>query len=309
MALAELTGARRDVIWLLGPFFVLVVGGALIARRNLRLGRTDRRGAMRLAALVFACSMISWAFGASHVTSDSELALLLEGASLALFFAGACWLFYVALEPLIRRRWPDSLIAWTRLLSGRLSDPLVGRVLLAGALLGVFEAISGEVLALARRAIEAAPPIPPFPWDPTLRGPRAVASHLFNPAVPMFFAIAAALLFFLLRAVLRREWLAAAAFVLIQTLPYFLIGGPISGAFGLIVAAAEIFVFLRFGLLAWVFSNYFFHFLEFPLTTDSSAWYAGTSLFLLLVLAALALCGFRIALAGRPLFSGMPLDD
>ena len=305
----ELTGVRRDVVWFLGPFFAILAGGALIARRNLRLGRSDRRGAMRLAAFVFACSMISWAFGASHVASDSELALLLVGASLALFFAGACWLFYVALEPLIRRRWPDSLIAWTRLLSGRLSDPLVGRVLLAGALLGVFEAISGEALVLARRAIEAIPPIPPFPWDPTLRGPRAVASHLFNPAVPMFFALAAALLFFLLRAILRKEWLAAAVFVLIQAAPFFLTGGLISGAFGLVVAAAEIFVFLRFGLLAWVFANYFGHFLEFPLTTDSSAWYAGTSLFLLLVLAALAIYGFRVALAGRPLFSGMRLED
>jgi len=120
-------GARRSVaIWLLAcaalVYGILVVGGALIARRNLRLGRSDRRGAMRLAVFVFACSMISWAFGASHVASDSEFALLLVGASLALFFAGVCWLLYVALEPLIRRRWPDSLIAWTRLLSGRLSE-------------------------------------------------------------------------------------------------------------------------------------------------------------------------------------------
>ena len=125
----------------------------------------------------------------------------------------------------------------------------------------------------------------------------------------MFFALAAALLFFLLRAVLRKEWLAAAVFVLIQALPSFLAGGLISGAFVLVIAAAEIFVFLRFGLLSWVFSNYFGHCLEFPLTTDASAWYAGTSLFVLLVLAALAVYGFRIALAGRPLFSGARLDD
>src|SRR5439155_24195161 len=123
----------------------------------------------------------------------------------------------------------------TRLLSGRLSDPLVGRVLLAGALLGVFAAISGEVLELARRAFEATPPIPPFPWDLTLRGPRAVAGHLVNPAVAMFFALVAALLFFLLRAVLRKEWLAAAVFVLIQTAPSFLAGGLSSGAFRLVV--------------------------------------------------------------------------
>ena len=304
---AELTQAGRDFpLLLLG---ILVVGGALIARRNLRLGRSDRRGAMRLAAFVFVCSMLTWAFLTSHVASDSELALLLLGASIALFLAGACWLLYVALEPLIRRRWPDSLIAWTRLLSGRLSDPLVGRVLLAGALLGVFGAISGEALQLARRAFDATPPIPPLPWDTTLVGPRAVAAHLFNPAVAMFFALAEAMLFFLLRAVLRKEWLAAAVFVLFFAVPSFLIGGLISGAFSLVLAAAEIFVFLRFGLLAWVSANYFGHMLQFPLTTDSSAWYAGTSLLVLVVLAAIAIYGFRIALAGRPIFSGMPLDD
>ena len=65
----------------------------------------------------------------------------------------------------------------------------------------------------------------------------------------------------------------------------------------------------RFGLLAWVFANYFGHCLQFPLTTDFSAWYAGTSLFVLLALAALAAYGFRIALAGRPMFSGMRLED
>jgi len=97
--------------------------------------------------------------------------------------------------------------------------------------------------------------------------------------------------------------------VLSSAAPLFLDGGLISGAFGLVVSAVFIFVFLRFGLLAWVFANYFGHCLQFPLTTDSSAWYAGTSLFVLLVLAALAIYGFRIALVGRPLFSGMRLED
>jgi hypothetical protein len=42
---------------------------------------------------------------------------------------------------------------------------------------------------------------------------------------------------------------------------------------------------------------------------DSSAWYAGTSPFLLLALATLAINGFRIALAGLPIFAGAGLDD
>ena len=298
-------------------FTVLLIGGSLLARRNLRLGRGDRRGAMRVAAFIFVCLMFNWALAARHVGNISEYALFTDGLSSVLFFAGLSWLIYIALEPLIRRRWPDSLIAWTRLLSGRFTDPLVGRVLLAGALLGVFEATLIEVGQLTRRAFEATPPIPPFPWTYTLRGPRLVAGHLVGAsAVSMFLALAFALLFFLLRAVLRKEWLAAVAFTLIMALPLSGVtterveaGGLIVAVLGLIKAAALILVFLRFGLLALVFGNFFGHLLEFPLTTDSSAWYAGTSLFLLLVLAALAIYGFRIATAGRPLISGARLDD
>ena len=289
---------------------IMAVGAALIARRNLRLGRSDRRGAMRLAVFVFVCSMLTWAFLTSHVASDSELALLLLGASLALFLAGVCWLMYVALEPLIRRRWPDSLIAWTRLLSGRFSDPLVGRVLLAGALLGVFAAIAGEALVLARRAIEATPPIPPFPWDPTLRGPRAVASHLLQPRDRH-----------VLRARHRDALLSAArgpqegvarGCRLRADLDRACVSSPVARFRGLSASSCpppSSSSSCASACSPWVFANYFGHCLEFPLTTDSSAWYAGTSLFVLLVLAAIAIYGFRIALAGRPMFSGAGLDD
>jgi hypothetical protein len=44
---------------------------------------------------------------------------------------------YVALEPFVRRRWPHSLISWTRLLAGGLKDSLVGGHILTGAALGV----------------------------------------------------------------------------------------------------------------------------------------------------------------------------
>jgi serine/threonine-protein kinase len=309
------SGFNASEFFIASVFTVLLVGGSLLARRNLRLGRGDRRGGIRVAAFIFVCWMLSWALAGRHVGNISEYPLFIYGLGQSLFVAGLSWLIYIALEPLIRRRWPDSLIAWTRLLSGRFTDPLVGRVLLAGALLGVFEAISSEVEQLTRRALEATPPIPPFPWDDTLRGPRAVASHLVRaPAVSMLVALGFTLLFFLLRAVLRKEWLAAGAFALIMAAPLgggwpLEGGGLIAAAFGLVQAAALILVFLRFGLLAFVFTNFFSHFLQFPLTTDSSAWYAGTSLFLLLVLAVLAIYGFRIALAGRPMLSGMRLED
>ena len=47
------------------------------------------------------------------------------------------WMLYLALEPYVRKRWPETIISWTRVLAGRFRDPLVGRDILLGCLLGV----------------------------------------------------------------------------------------------------------------------------------------------------------------------------
>src|SRR5262249_53927341 len=39
---------------------------------------------------------------------------------------------YLALEPIVRRRWPGKLTSWGRLLAGRWRDPMVGRDVLIG---------------------------------------------------------------------------------------------------------------------------------------------------------------------------------
>ena len=44
--------------------------------------------------------------------------------------------FYLALEPYIRRTWPELLVSWARILSGEFTDPIVGRDLFLGILLG-----------------------------------------------------------------------------------------------------------------------------------------------------------------------------
>ena len=51
----------------------------------------------------------------------------------SLLFGILTAVFYIGLEPALRRRWPHRIVAWTRLLDGRFRDPLVGRELLAGA--------------------------------------------------------------------------------------------------------------------------------------------------------------------------------
>ena len=49
----------RKILWLLIDVSILV-GGVVLARRNLLLGRGDRRGAFRLAVLIFCAKLITW---------------------------------------------------------------------------------------------------------------------------------------------------------------------------------------------------------------------------------------------------------
>src|SRR5437867_11410467 len=54
-----------------------------------------------------------------------------------LLMGGVTCMLYLALEPWIRGRWPQAIITWSRLISGQLQDPLVGRDILFGVMFGV----------------------------------------------------------------------------------------------------------------------------------------------------------------------------
>ena len=79
--------------------------------------------------LVGTLAILSGMLRAHHVPiAIAELEWLLFTAGLALLWGGFAWLIYISLEPHLRRVWPRTLISWTRLLSGQVRDPLVGRV-------------------------------------------------------------------------------------------------------------------------------------------------------------------------------------
>ena len=70
-----------------GICFVLLFGGVWLVRGNLRSGRGDRRGAMRLATAAFLCELAAWAFGAHHVASSFEFEMIFtNGFTNALLF-------------------------------------------------------------------------------------------------------------------------------------------------------------------------------------------------------------------------------
>ena len=117
---------------------------------------------------------------------------------------------------------------------------------------------------------------------------------------------------FLFRAVLRREWVAGVAMVLfLPTLIFALTGSPFVLVMTMILNGATVFLITRLGLLAMVVSvAYQTCFLQsFPLTTNTSAWYAGLSLLGILLMAAIAFYGFYTSLGGRPMFGSAGFEE
>src|SRR5207244_6256621 len=72
----------------------------------------------------------------------SVLAGMVSGAALS---AAKFALMYAGLEPYVRRRWPERLISWLRLVGGKLRDPMIGRDLLIGIAAGVAHALLATV--------------------------------------------------------------------------------------------------------------------------------------------------------------------
>jgi hypothetical protein len=144
-------------------------------------------------------------------------------------------------------------------------------------------------------------------------GARAIISDISLSLGPVL-GIPLALLFILVlfRALLRKEWAAAAAFVLL-----FTVLGAASSQFapvvlvtGLIYWVLLVFLLVRLGLLAWVAQGIFHSLLwSFPLTTQGSAWYAGISLLGILLMAAMALYAFYISLGGRSVFGSAVFEE
>lgn len=284
----------------------ILVGGVLLARRNLRQGRGDRRGASRLAAFTFAVGVLGWALGSKHVPEIQEFLLFLAGLSSSLLFAAFVWVLYVALEPFVRRRWPHSLIAWSRLLSGRLRDPLVGHDVLMG---GCF-ALAGVVIARLGHwlppLLGVAAPVPEWENLSQLRSGRLFAAELPGDAlVALCSAFGLLFLMFFLRAVLRRTWLAAAVVVLIFAVPpaTWSSAPVVQGVISATRIGLYVFVLVRFGLLALV-AMYFMDGLLYamPISLNLTAWYGGYAACSILIAVAILLYGFLTALAGQPLW-------
>ena len=305
-------------VGLLTTFFAIILVAAWLALKNIRLGRGDRRGAFRLALFIFALRMLYWAIAKHHVPTAGEFMVLLTSLQSALFWACFAGLMYLALEPFLRKRWPERVIAWNRLLAGEFRDPLVGRDILIGAVIGLCCVLLSFMEDLVPRWMGMPPNIPNTPANPdsaALMGMRGFLPLLINQvsaAVVQSFLMVFPLLF--LTMLLRRKWLGIVAGWLILSAIFALAtiaGKPlIVWPFNFLLIALFIMATTRFGPLALISAVLFFHLqVFFPITTHLTAWYAGDFVLDLIFLIFVAAYGFYISLAGQPLLRGALLED
>jgi hypothetical protein len=288
--------------------FLLLVAAALLARRNIRLGRGNPDGAFRLAVAYAAAGTL-----ADLLTTSTSLDAFLNGfyVNLAwqLFLAVMVWLGYMAIEPYVRRLWPHSLIAWQRMLEGRFRDPLVGRHLLVGAMAGVVVSLI-KLLPHTMRWLGLPPAIPPPVGLDALGGvEHLLAAYASLLQTSLFAPVALLLGFLVLRAFFRRPWIAALVLVTLLPGTVLLVGAPAQQVLPIAVSfGLGLFILTRWGLFAMLTTVVFSSWGAFPLTLDPSSWYFPWSVGTMLLFAGMAVYGFVVSLAGQPLLSGPFLD-
>ena len=292
----------------------LLLASVMFARRNLRLGRGDRRAAFRLAAFGFAAMAVAWFFGAHHVPGSAEFGLFIAFLVWGLTLSSFSWVLYMGMEPYVRRRWPATLVSWSRLLAGGLRDPLVGRDVLLGCFLGAFS------IALVRLgwfvpAWLGHPPAQPYSGpESQLLGARTMVAYISSDLIvaPVFW-IAALFVLVLLRVLLRKDWAAVIVWVLLYTVfrpPTADLFGPVIFVTGLMNMSLTAWLLIRFGLLAAVAAEIMNNILgSFPFTTQGSAWYSSMSLAGILLTAVIACYGFYTSLGGRAVLGSAVLEE
>jgi serine/threonine-protein kinase len=304
-----------DIILTIG-FFSALLAALVVARHNLKVGRGDTKGALKLGVFMFSVQTFARLLDSYHVPKlNSELWLFFQGAGLGLFFAAFTWIFYIALEPFVRRRWSELIISWSRLMAGDFRDPLVGRDILVGGLLGLAYTSVEYLKILLHQwlGIAGQPIMGGFTTEP-LSGVGGIVVHfLHGVAGTIFTTVVISFLLIVLLTVLRKKRFAIAVLWLLLLAPGLV--NAINGSWLLLpgdvlLAALMTIAVARFGLLAF-YSCFLFAGLSFgnPITSDFSSWYAGITLSVFVVLMSLAIYGFYTSLAGQKIFEAKFLRE
>lgn len=279
----------------------------LLALRNVRSNRADRHGATRLALAIGLIVLGSGVLQSHFTFSFDDIWIFVTVASWAAFMGLLTWTFYVALEPYARRRWPQMLVSWNRLLEGRWRDPLVGRDLLIGTAISVVIELLLDILA-SFEALPSAPAI--FAKDAWTGLSQTLASLPYILPETVWQAFGLVLLLVGMRIVFRREWLATVGFVGVFVVVGLLQGQPSAGAATVVIVfGSVVLVATRFGLvalLALLFTKTLFY--QYGVSLTPPAPLVGPTVVAIVALLAPGVFGFFTSRARGAAGSGNWLD-
>ncbi|MBK6795433.1 MAG: protein kinase [Acidobacteria bacterium] len=283
----------------------ILLTAIFLARKNFKSGSGDLKGAFKTALIVLVLTFSGWLLSMNHVPSFfPELDRFTHSLRLALYWAASTWLFYLALEPVVRRNLPELIVSWNRLLAGDWRDPLVGRDVLLATLCAVAHTTLIYLDLLAQRFFYN--DYKPFLNPNALIGLRSSLSSILSISgggISMGFAFVCLLviLFLMLR---RKLYAGIAIFVVIATIQVlFFTHSLVSVPFTLAISAMISLVISRLGLVAaiivgtvntWMLATLF--------TLNFSAWYTSGMFVTLFLILALLVYGFKISLANQQLF-------
>ncbi|MBN2295302.1 MAG: serine/threonine protein kinase [Pirellulales bacterium] len=314
-------GVSDGVSWVSAPpshAFVLrftlhlaaMVCGIFLAWKNLGQGRGDRRGALRLAMFVFVLGSLDWIVGERHSTVWAEQAasLYLGLARITLAAVGA-WIWYIALEPHVRRLWPQTLITWSRILQGHFRDPLLGRDILIGGLFGVCLVLVFQFDILLPGWLHLPQPAPKLPaagYDlAELLGVRYKMGTMISVLLTsIIFGLTALFLMSLFRVIIRMPGLATLAFCALLTTVFSIDSGYdtfMPWLTNAVLAFGAVFILKRVGLVALIVGRFVcVLIMTNPITSDFNAWYSASGNFTVAFVMGLLVWGFYLSLAGGP---------
>jgi serine/threonine-protein kinase len=296
-------------VFFVALLLVMMLVTLALAWVNIRTRRGDMRGATRLAVFSGTACLLDILLSTHHVSSFAETEIFLESLLLSLGFGLLLWTFDAALEPHVRRRWPQSLISWSRLLANNWRDPLVAGHLLLGTLFGT----GWVVLSILQTVLTQGRDIGngnPGPNLAFLDGGGLVGFTIFAPAYATALALSLFVWLFVLRTALRRPGIASLAFVVVMSLQG-LVGAthPASMVFDIVGSIGFLWIMTRFGVLPMVTAFLVRQLGDAPITWNFSAWYSIYGLILTGLTVALALWSFRYAVGGRKIWAMDMLDN
>ena len=261
---------------------------------------------------MFALVMVLWLCRSHFAIGFQTFGYLILAIAAGLLWGGMMWMLYLALEPWIRRYWPQAIISWSRLVSGQVRDPVVGRDILFGVAFGTLWILIFEAAYIPSARIGASPPLSASAY--LLGGRQALGQVLLQVPFSIFGTLQ---FFFMLLALkvgveyllkkmgvksLRGDWIAAilfvAYFVVTRVLPSTHLAVDVPTV--LLIYGVLAVIVLRFGLVPLAVGAFTVDMLgNVPFTADFSEWYATTTLLALLLVVALAGWGFYHSLGGE----------